>query len=109
FLPCSFWLVDDLILLGRSEEALARFEDLIGLTNDVGLLSEEYDPTTARFLGNFPQTLSHVALVNAAHHLTGQGGHARRRRATSSASSESRLDSWPFSAASRPGTETDGS
>jgi GH15 family glucan-1,4-alpha-glucosidase len=66
FLPCSFWLVDNWSLMGRHEEARALFERLVGLTNDVGLLSEEYDPRTGGMLGNFPQAFSHVALVNSA-------------------------------------------
>jgi GH15 family glucan-1,4-alpha-glucosidase len=66
FLPCSFWLVDCLELLGRHDEAHALFERLIGLTNDLGLLSEEYDPVAKRMLGNFPQAFTHLALVNSA-------------------------------------------
>ncbi len=72
FLPCSFWLVDNWSLMGRHEEARAMFERLIGLTNDVGLLSEEYDPGGKRMLGNFPQAFSHVALVNSALALSAQ-------------------------------------
>ncbi len=77
FLPCSFWLADNLILLGRHDEARALFERLLSLRNDVGLLSEEYDVTTKRLIGNFPQALSHVALVNTAHHLTERNKHKR--------------------------------
>jgi GH15 family glucan-1,4-alpha-glucosidase len=66
FLACSFWLVDNLCLQGRREEAHALFERLAALVNDVGLLAEEYDPAARRFLGNFPQAFSHVALVNTA-------------------------------------------
>jgi GH15 family glucan-1,4-alpha-glucosidase len=66
FLPCSFWLVDGLHLIGRKAEARELFERLLGLRNDLGLLSEEYDPISRRQLGNFPQAFSHVALVNAA-------------------------------------------
>jgi GH15 family glucan-1,4-alpha-glucosidase len=69
FLACSFWLVDNLCLQGRWEEARALFERLVGLTNDVGLLAEEYDPVARRFLGNFPQAFSHVALVSSALNL----------------------------------------
>ena len=70
FLACSFWLADCLILLGRHDEARALFERLCKLTNDVGLLSEEYDPRSGRQLGNFPQAFSHVALVNTAMNLS---------------------------------------
>jgi GH15 family glucan-1,4-alpha-glucosidase len=66
FLPCSFWLADCLHLLGRTSEARELFERLLDLRNDVGLLSEEYDPRAKRQLGNFPQAFSHVALVNTA-------------------------------------------
>ncbi|MDY1546883.1 glycoside hydrolase family 15 protein [Luteibacter sahnii] len=69
FLPCSFWLVENYVLLGRIDEARALFERLISLTNDLGLLAEEYDPRSKRLLGNFPQAFSHVALVNAAYSL----------------------------------------
>ncbi|HEX8490041.1 MAG TPA: glycoside hydrolase family 15 protein [Chthoniobacterales bacterium] len=66
FLLCSFWLADCLHLLGRKEEARDHFERLLALRNDVGLLSEQYDPRARRQLGNFPQAFSHVALVNTA-------------------------------------------
>jgi GH15 family glucan-1,4-alpha-glucosidase len=70
FLACSFWLVDSYILQGRHDEARRLFERLLALRNDVGLLSEEYDPAGKRLLGNFPQAFSHVALVNSALNLT---------------------------------------
>jgi len=66
FVACSFWLVDNYVLLGRHEEARALFERLLGLCNDVGLLSEEFDTKTGRQVGNFPQAFSHVPLVNSA-------------------------------------------
>ncbi|MGF6711839.1 GH15 family glucan-1,4-alpha-glucosidase [Luteibacter sp. W1I16] len=69
FLPCSFWLVENYVLLGRFDEARELFKRLIGLANDLGLLAEEYDPRSKRLLGNFPQAFSHVALVNAAFSL----------------------------------------
>lgn len=72
FLACSFWMVICLHLMGREQEAKEMFERLIGLCNDVGLLSEEYDPKEGRMLGNFPQALSHLALVHAALTLCGQ-------------------------------------
>ncbi|HEY3673719.1 MAG TPA: glycoside hydrolase family 15 protein [Acidimicrobiia bacterium] len=70
FLPCSFWLADNLALLGRHDEGRALFERLIALRNDVGLLSEEYDPSSGRMLGNFPQAFTHVSLVNTASNLS---------------------------------------
>lgn len=70
FLACSFWLVDNYLLLGRRADAERLFARLIGLCNDIGLLSEEYDPHAGRMLGNFPQALSHIALVNTALNLS---------------------------------------
>lgn len=70
FLPCSFWLVDNYELQGRHAEAVAMFERLLDIRNDVGLLSEEYDAVAKRQLGNFPQAFSHVGLVNTAFNLT---------------------------------------
>ncbi|MBM3672505.1 MAG: glycoside hydrolase family 15 protein [Actinobacteria bacterium] len=81
FLPCSFWFVDNLALMGRVEEATAMFERLIGLCNDVGLISEEYDPAAQRLLGNFPQAMTHVALVNSACNLSAVAGPAQQRAA----------------------------
>jgi GH15 family glucan-1,4-alpha-glucosidase len=69
FLACSFWLIDCLALLGRKEDARGAFERLLGIRNDVGLLSEEYDVEHHRLVGNFPQAFSHVALANSAHNL----------------------------------------
>jgi GH15 family glucan-1,4-alpha-glucosidase len=66
FLPCSFWLVDMYVLMGRHDDAVKLFERLLKCRNDVGLLSEEYDPRAGRLLGNFPQAFSHVALINSA-------------------------------------------
>ena len=70
FLACSFWLADNLALMGREVEARALFERLLSLRNDVGLLAEEYDPADRRLLGNFPQAFSHIGLVNTAFNLT---------------------------------------
>jgi GH15 family glucan-1,4-alpha-glucosidase len=70
FLACSFWLADVYILQGRRAQAEQLFRRLVSLCNDVGLLSEEYDLRTRRLAGNFPQTFSHVGLVNTAFNLT---------------------------------------
>jgi GH15 family glucan-1,4-alpha-glucosidase len=80
FLACSFWLADALVLIGRVDEARALFERLVALSSDLGLLSEEYDPLANRMLGNFPQALSHVALVNTALNLCRAEGPARHRQ-----------------------------
>ena len=79
FLACSFWLVDNYHLQGRADEASALFEKVAGLANDVGLLSEEYSVGEQRLLGNFPQALSHVALVNSAYNLSEARGPAEDR------------------------------
>jgi len=82
FLACSFWLVDAYALSGRHEDAQRLFERLLGLRNDVGLLSEEYDPQLGRLTGNFPQAFSHVALINSARNLTKSEGPAAHRSDT---------------------------
>jgi GH15 family glucan-1,4-alpha-glucosidase len=69
FLACSFWLVDNFVLLGRLDDAHRLFEGLLALRNDLGLLSEEYDPAAKRLVGNFPQAFSHIALINSAYNL----------------------------------------
>ncbi|GAA3307088.1 hypothetical protein GCM10020295_65030 [Streptomyces cinereospinus] len=74
FLVCSFWLADALHMTGRRKEARELFERLVGLTNDVGLLAEEYDPVGGRQLGNFPQAFSHIGLVSTALALFGDDG-----------------------------------
>jgi GH15 family glucan-1,4-alpha-glucosidase len=72
FLPCTFWLADNLALQGRRDEARGIYERLLEIRNDVGLLAEEYDPVARRQLGNFPQAFSHVCLVNTARNLAGE-------------------------------------
>lgn len=86
FLACSFWLVDNYLLQGRQRDARALFERLLSLCNDVGLLAEEYDPTTRSQLGNFPQAFSHLALINTAHNFLSLAGpvHHRSRRTRNS-------------------------
>lgn len=69
FLPCTFWYADNLALQGRRDEAKELYERLLGLCNDVGLLSEQYDPTAKRLVGNFPQAFSHIGLINTAINL----------------------------------------
>jgi GH15 family glucan-1,4-alpha-glucosidase len=80
FLPCTFWLADNLALQGRQGEARALFQRLLDVRNDVGLLSEEYDPGARRLLGNFPQAFSHVGLINTARNLSRRGGPAEHRK-----------------------------
>jgi len=80
FVACSFWLADAYALSGRMREARREFEHLLALRNDVGLLSEEYDPRAKRMLGNFPQAFSHIALVNSAYTLATHGEGARELR-----------------------------
>jgi len=72
FLPCTFWLADNYVLQGRQKEAEELFQRLLGLCNDVGLISEEYDPQAKRLVGNFPQAFTHVGLINTAMNLTRQ-------------------------------------
>ena len=79
FLACSFWLVDAYVMLGRFDDAHKLFTRLIALRNDVGLLSEEYDPATKELLGNFPQAFSHVAMVISAFNLTRAAKPAEQR------------------------------
>ncbi|HWP93322.1 MAG TPA: glycoside hydrolase family 15 protein [Thermodesulfobacteriota bacterium] len=80
FLICSFWMADNLALQGKYAEARNIFERLLDLRNDVGLLSEQYDPEAKRLVGNFPQAFSHVGLVNTARNLSVSRGPARNRR-----------------------------
>ncbi len=82
FIACSFWLVSAWNMCGRRKEARELFERLLALRNDVGLLSEEYDTQAQRQVGNFPQALSHIALVNAALEFT-RGSSPGEQRAES--------------------------
>jgi GH15 family glucan-1,4-alpha-glucosidase len=78
FLPCSFWLADGFLLTGRRKKAEALFERLLALGNDLGLYSEEYDTGAGHMLGNFPQALTHMALINSAHLLSISEQHVKR-------------------------------
>jgi GH15 family glucan-1,4-alpha-glucosidase len=80
FVACSFWLADNYALQGRVDEAERLFSHLLSLCNDVGLLSEEYDPVSKRMLGNFPQAFSHVMLINTARNLDHAHGPAEERK-----------------------------
>ncbi|MGN6574672.1 MAG: glycoside hydrolase family 15 protein [Nocardioides sp.] len=82
FLPCTFWLADSFAAQGRTDDARRVFERLLDLRNDVGLLSEERDTKEDRLVGNFPQALSHLALVSTALNLTSEDGPTRRRSGT---------------------------
>jgi len=82
FLACTFWLADNYWLLGRQDEARRLFERLLTVANDVGLLSEQYDPSTRRLLGNFPQAFSHVSLINTACNLSQGTGPAEHRKSS---------------------------
>ena len=79
FLACSFWMVTNLKFIGRDADAQQLFDRLLTLANDVGLLSEEYDVKQQRLVGNFPQALSHIALLGAAYHLHGADSVARHK------------------------------
>ena len=79
FLVCTFWLADALCLAGRVDEARETYERILALRNDVGLLSEEYDVSARRLIGNIPQAYSHIGVVNTANNLAGAHGPAHRR------------------------------
>lgn len=80
FLACSFWLADAYELTGRHDDAVELFERLLSLRNSVGLLAEEYDPIRKRLIGNYPQALSHLGLINTAHNLVGHRLHNNKAR-----------------------------
>lgn len=75
FLACSFWMADDLAMIGRVDEARQLFEKLLSLRNDLGLLAEEWDSNLQRQVGNFPQAFSHVPLIDTALRLTASGAY----------------------------------
>ncbi len=82
FLAYTFWLADNYYLMGRHQEARQLFDRLLALRNDLGLLSEEYDPRAKRLVGNFPQAFSHIGLVNTARNLVNHQGPAVQRKNT---------------------------
>lgn len=79
FLPCSFWLVDNMALACRQYEVRTLFERLLALRSDTGLLKEEYDLQRRCLLGNYPQAFMHIALINSARNLTRSGGPGEHR------------------------------
>ena len=91
FLPCTFWLADNCILAGRRAEAEQLFDRLLSLRNDVGLLSEQYDPAGQQLVGNFPQALTHIGLINTAVNLAraDKNGGLHRSRSRGEDQSES--------------------
>jgi GH15 family glucan-1,4-alpha-glucosidase len=91
FLPCSFWLVNNLALIGRTEEAEELFERTLSVANELGLFSEEYDPKGKRLVGNFPQAFTHLAMVRTAATLSGEPD-PRRTHATGGPASPERLE-----------------
>ena len=101
FVACSFWLVSAYAAAGRVDDAHALFDRLVGLRNDVGLLSEEYDPVRQRMVGNFPQAFSHLALVQAAFHLA--DADAERPQTRAAASTRLERDRGPGAAVATPG------
>ena len=88
FLPCSFWLVDCLHLIGREKDARAMFERLLKVSTRLGLLSEEYDTEAQRLIGNFPQAFSHISLINTARNLSPKPGPADQRSQQAGATPE---------------------
>jgi GH15 family glucan-1,4-alpha-glucosidase len=118
FLPCSFWLADSYLLTGRRQEAEALFERLLALSNDVGLFAEEYDTASKRMLGNFPQALTHMALVNTArllsmpaHEVKGASARGERPAAAAQLTADRPATGQPDPelAAARPGVRSAGS
>lgn len=85
FLPCNFWLADAYVMAGRFKDAEAMFEKLLAVRNDLGLLSEEYDPAAKLLMGNFPQAFSHVGLINTVLNLIKREGPARQHAAKTAA------------------------
>ncbi|HEX5515879.1 MAG TPA: glycoside hydrolase family 15 protein [Gammaproteobacteria bacterium] len=79
FLACSYWLADAYVLMKRHDDAIALFEHLLQIRNELGLLAEEYDPRNRRLLGNFPQAFSHIALINTANNIATAYGPAKHR------------------------------
>jgi GH15 family glucan-1,4-alpha-glucosidase len=100
FLACTFWLADNYVLLGRVDEARRLFERLLAIRNELGLLAEQYDVVRGRLVGNFPQALSHVALINTARNLSPQPGPVEHR--TEGRAADMRADSASQSQSQSP-------
>ncbi|MBS0247979.1 MAG: glycoside hydrolase family 15 protein [Proteobacteria bacterium] len=95
FLACSFWLADAYLMLGRIDDAEKLFKRLLELRNDLGLLSEQYEPRSNRLVGNFPQAFSHLALVNTASNLSHYRKPAEQRSERPVATKETRQEAAP--------------
>ena len=93
FIACSFWFVDNLVLVGRKDDARKMFERLITIRNDLGLISEEYDLQNKRLIGNFPQAFSHIALVNSAFNLEHADAPAEQRSGHAASKEKEPLES----------------
>ena len=78
FLACTLWLADAWVLAGETDKAQALFDRVVAVANDLGLLAEEYDSGVRRQTGNFPQALTHIALINTAHNLSDAKRHAEK-------------------------------
>lgn len=91
FLACSFWLVDAYAMIGRLDDARALFDRLLAIRNDLGLLAEEFDPTSGQLVGNFPQAFSHIGLINSASNLTRAAKPSAQRRTSASAAPGDRI------------------
>ena len=79
FIACSFWFVDNLVMIGRRDDARAMFERLLAISTDLGFMSEEYDVAGKRLIGNFPQAFSHIAMINSAFNLEHADAPAKER------------------------------
>ena len=88
FIACSFWFVDNLVMIGRRDDARAMFERLLSISTDLGFISEEYDVGRGRLIGNFPQAFSHIAMINSAFNLEHEDAPAKERSGHEAVQSE---------------------